>query len=137
FMLEFGGWVEQRGWRAEVAADALGAFRDPTIAFADRTLAGLHAKVLKRGRHFAEMTTEERHELRIALKKFRYAADFLLPLYGSRKQVRRFADALEDLQEELGRYNDMATTRTIMAGFAAEPAGRSPAAGAVIGWQAQ
>jgi inorganic triphosphatase YgiF len=137
FILELGGWIEQRGWRGDVSPEALGALGHPAIDFADRTLAELHAKVLKRGRHFNAMPPEERHKLRIAVKKLRYATDFLMPLYGSRKSARRFASELADLQEELGRYNDMATTRTIVAGFAVEPAGRSPAAGAVIGWQAQ
>jgi inorganic triphosphatase YgiF len=137
FMLELGGWIEGSGWRSDASAEALAALGDPAIAFAGRTLADLHARVIKRGRHFASMTPAERHKLRIAVKKLRYAADFLMPLYGTKKPVKRFATALEDLQEELGRYNDMATTRTIMAGFAADPAGRSPAAGAVIGWQAQ
>ncbi len=135
FILELGGWIEQHGWRGDLSADALGALGDPAIAFAGRTLAALHARVLKRGRHFSRMTTEERHALRIAVKKLRYATDFLMPLFGPRKS-KRFASELARLQDELGRYNDMATTRTIMAGFAADPAGRSPAAGAVIGWQA-
>jgi triphosphatase len=82
------------------------------------------------------MKPDERHKLRIAVKKLRYATDFLMPLYGARKPVKRFAAALAHLQEELGRYNDMANTRAIVASFAAEAAGRSPAAGAVIGWQA-
>lgn len=137
FILELGAWIEERGWRSEISPDALGVLGDPAIGFAGRTLAELYLKVLKRGRHFNGMTPEERHRLRIAVKKLRYATDFLLPLYGSRKPAKRFAAELAHLQEELGRYNDMATTRTIVSGFAGDPAGRSPAAGAVIGWQAQ
>ena len=63
--------------------------------------------------------------------------DFLGPLYRGRKIAKRFTASLADLQEELGRYNDMATTRKIVASFADDPAGRSQAAGAVLGWQAQ
>ncbi len=83
------------------------------------------------------MAPDERHKLRIAVKKLRYASDFLGPLYQGRKIAKRFAGSLDDLQEELGRYNDMATTRKIVASFADDPAGRSQAAGAVLGWQAQ
>lgn len=137
FVLELGGWIEQRGWRSDVSPEALGPLGDPAIDFAGRMLAELHAKVLKRGRHFNRMTPEERHRLRIAVKKLRYATDFLMPLYGSRKSAKRFASELGRLQEELGRCNDMATTRSIVSDFAGDPAGRSPAAGAVIGWQAQ
>ena len=110
---------------------------DPVIAFADRTLSALHAKVLKRGKHFKSMAPEARHELRIAVKKLRYAMDFLLPVYRDSKATKRFAKALSGLQEQLGRYNDMATTRKIVAGLGDDPAAQSQAAGAVIGWQAQ
>lgn len=136
FVLGLGGWIELRGWRSDISPEALGTLGDPAIAFAHRTLAALHAKVLKRGRRFDAMTPEARHRLRIAVKKFRYATDFLMPVCGSRKAAKRFAAELAHLQEELGRYNDMATTRTIVSGLARDPAGRSPAAGAVIGWQA-
>ncbi len=135
-ILELGGWIEQRGWRGDISPEGLGALGHPAVAFAQRTLATLHAKVLKRGRRFDAMTPAERHRLRISVKKLRYATDFLMPLCEARKAAKRFAAELAHLQEELGRYNDMATTRTIVAGLAHDPEGRSPAAGAVIGWQA-
>ncbi len=137
FLLELGGWIEQRGWRSNVSPEVLGTLGDPAIAFADRTLSALHAKVMKRGRRFKSLSPEERHKLRIAVKKLRYATDFLGPLYRARKIAKRYTAALADLQEELGRYNDMATTRKIVASFAEDPVGRSQAAGAVLGWQAQ
>ena len=63
-------------------------------------------------------------------------ADFLLPLYGPGKSVRRFNDRLDDLQEELGSYNDMATTASLLAGLGAESAESGNAAAAITGWQA-
>ena len=137
FLLELGGWIEKRGWRCDVSPETLGALGDPAVAFADHTLARLHAKVMKRGRHFKSMTPEERHQFRIAVKKLRYASDFLMPIYGRGKAVKRFTGHLVALQDELGRYNDMATTRALVASLGDGPAGRSQAAGAVIGWQAQ
>jgi len=136
FVLGLGGWIERRGWRSDVSPEAIGALGEPAVAFARRTLAALNARVLKRGRRFDAMTPEARHRLRIAVKKLRYATDFLMPVCGARKTARRFGAELTHLQEELGRYNDMATTRTIVGDFAGDAAGRSPAAGAVIGWQA-
>ena len=44
-----------------------------------------HAKVFKRGRRFKSLPPEERHRVRLAIKKLRYVADFLLPLYGQRQ----------------------------------------------------
>ncbi len=135
FLLELGAWIERRGWRADaIDAEALAA---PAAVFARRTLALLHARVLKRGRRFRSMKPEARHVLRIAVKKLRYATDFLGPMLGDGKTFRRYYGALAELQDQLGRYNDMATTERLVAGFASHPAGRSQAAGAVVGWQAQ
>ena len=70
------------------------------------------------------------------MKKLRYVADFLLPLYGHRKAARRFSRKLADMQEELGCYNDMATTVSLLAELAAESSDSGTAAAAIAGWQA-
>ncbi|MEO8266028.1 MAG: CYTH and CHAD domain-containing protein [Ilumatobacteraceae bacterium] len=44
------------------------------------------------------------HAIRILAKRARYAADAVVPLYG--KPARRFAEALADVQEVLGSYQD-------------------------------
>src|SRR5262249_44107651 len=106
------------------------------IGFAGRMLSGQYAKVLKRGRHFKSLDAEERHRLRLALKKMRYVSDFLLPLYGQRKSTRRFTRKLAGLQEELRSYNDIATTASLLAGLGAEARGSDTAAAAIAGWQA-
>jgi CHAD domain-containing protein len=52
--------------------------------------------------------------VRIQGKKLRYAVEFLQALYPrARAAEKRFADAIEELQESLGKLNDMATARTI------------------------
>jgi CHAD domain-containing protein len=94
-----------------------------------------YAKVLKRGRHLKSLDAGERHRLRLAVKKLRYVGEFLLPLYGQRKSTRRFSHRLAELQEELGCYNDMAVTASLLAGLGAESA-RNGAAAAIAGWQA-
>ena len=136
FVLLLGGWIEARGWRGDVAAEGLAQLADPTINFAARMLSGQHAKVLKRGRRFKSLAADERHRVRLAVKKLRYIADFLLPLYGDRKPVRRYSDRLTELQKDLGSYNDMATTASLLAGLAAEASDSASAAAAITGWQA-
>ena len=76
--------------------------------------------MLKRGRHFKSLKAEELHRVRLAAKRLRYVADFLLPLYGDRKPVRRFSRKLADLQEELGFYNDIAITTSLFERLGAE-----------------
>jgi triphosphatase len=136
FVIELGAWIEARGWRSDVAAEGLAQLAEPTLNFAARMLSGQHAKVLKRGRNFKSLATEERHRVRLAVKKLRYIADFLLPLYGDRKSTRRYSDRLTDLQKDLGSYNDMATTATLLAGLSAEASASANAAAAITGWQA-
>ena len=136
FVIGLGAFVEARGWRGDVAAEGLTQLAEPTINFAARMLSGQHAKVLKRGRNFKSLAVEERHRVRLAVKKLRYIADFLLPLYGDRKSTRRYSDRLTDLQKDLGSYNDMATTATLLARLSAEASGSSIAAAAITGWQA-
>ncbi|MDA9434969.1 hypothetical protein XH88_24830 [Bradyrhizobium sp. CCBAU 51627] len=135
FLIGLGGWIEARGWRSDVAPDHLAQLAEPATNFAQRILSAQHAKVLKRGRRFKSRSTEERHRVRLAAKKLRYVADFLLPLYGERKSAKRFSSKLADLQQQLGIYNDMATTASLLADIGKEP-GNSTAAAAIAGWQA-
>jgi triphosphatase len=99
-------------------------------------LSAQYAKVLKRGRHLKSMSPGERHRLRLAVKKLRYGTDFLLPLCGEGKSVKRFRDRLIGLQEELGSYNDMATTASLLSGLGVESPNSGTAAAAIAGWQA-
>ena len=138
FELALGAWVEQRGWRCNVAGDRLPELAAPAAVFAARALAKQHDRVLKRGRHFKHLPLEGRHELRLAVKKLRYTADFFLPLLGADGAAKRYARRLSRLQERLGRYNDAGTTRHLLAELAPDvmPASAREAFGAVLGWQA-
>ena len=141
FVIELGGWIEARGWRSDVPPEGLGQLAEPAINFAGRLLSERHMKALKRGRHFKSLSAEERHRVRLAIKKLRYAVDFLLPMYGQRKSTRRYFDKLADLQEELGAYNDMATTTTSADGHegrapTAAPQRRRSPAGRRMRWSA-
>jgi inorganic triphosphatase YgiF len=136
FVIELGAWIEVRGWRSDVPPENLTQLAEPAINFAGNILSARHMKALKRGRHFKSLSTQERHRLRLAIKKLRYAVDFLLPMYGQRKATRRYFDKLADLQEELGSYNDMATTSSLLAGLQTEALEGGTAAAAIAGWQA-
>ncbi|WP_421913302.1 CHAD domain-containing protein [Mesorhizobium sp.] len=110
FLLELGLWARQRGWRGDATPEGLAQLSKPTRRFAVDVLGALHRKAIKRGRHFDHLAADQRHQLRIALKKLRYVADFLLPVVGKTKQMKRYAQALARLQDTLGRFNDIART---------------------------
>jgi triphosphatase len=136
FILGLGAWIEARGWRSDIPPESLVQLAGPAADFARHLLSAQHAKVLKRGRHFKSLDPDERHRLRLAVKKLRYIAEFLLPLSGPRKAAKRFADKLADFQEELGAYNDMAVTAKLLAGLGTASLEGGSAAAAITGWQA-
>ena len=137
FLIGLGGWIETRGWRNDVAAEALGRLAEPAVDFAQRILSEQHAKVLKRGRRFKSLNVEELHRVRLATKRLRYLAEFLLPLYADRKSGRRFSRRLAGLQDDLGAFNDVAITASLLDGLGSEPPESATAAAAIAGWQAR
>jgi len=92
--------------------------------------------VLKRGRRFKSLPAEQLHRVRLATKRLRYLSEFLLPLYEDRRSALRFARRLAALQEELGAFNDMAVTASLLDGLGTEP-DSAIAAAAIAGWQAR
>jgi len=138
FQIALGAWIEARGWRANATPEGLAALSEPALVFASHVLSVQHRKVMKRSRHFAALTPEQRHKVRLAVKRLRYSVDFLLPLGPEGKSSRRYVRRLAALQDLLGVYNDMAVTGHLIAALAAptlSPDGHQ-ALGAVLGWQA-
>ncbi len=136
FVIRLGDWTEARGWRDAVGPEHLSLLAEPAFSFARRILSTHHTRVLRRGRHFKSLTAEQRHRLRLSVKKLRYVADFLLPLCTDRRSAKQFTSRLADFQDELGAFNDMATTGSLLAGLVAASAESGAAAAAIAGWQA-
>ena len=57
------------------------------------------------GRDFTGFSSEERHQLRIALKKLRYTAEFFRSLY-PKEHAKPYLSALAQMQNCLGHMND-------------------------------
>lgn len=139
FLLSFGALIERRGWRSGLPSEAMAVLAEPAEDFAGRVLARTHRQALKRGRSFGRLHPEQRHQLRLALKKLRYTAEFFLPLHDG-AAARRYLGRLSRLQEALGLANDAATTQHLLAELRG---GKAPgpelhfAAGAIHGWQSR
>ncbi len=123
-------WIEAGPW---LRKDGNVKREAPVEGFAAEELRRRAKRIRKRGRHLAELAPDERHRVRIAVKKLRYAAEFFAPLYegkGRAKRTKRFRDALGELQDRLGDLNDIAaaTTMAETAGDGAAPAARLLAA---------
>jgi inorganic triphosphatase YgiF len=133
-LLRLAAWADGRRWRDGGA----GELAAPLAEAAPRLLARRQRQVRRRGRHFAELPAPERHRVRIALKKLRYAADFFRSLYDSR-DVRRFSEPVAALQDALGHLNDVETVQRLMAELqqAGQPGDWREGAGLVVGWHAR
>ena len=135
FQIATSQWIQQKPWREDYGKAALMDL--PAREFAVQILDKLHSRVTKRGRHLARLSAEQRHRLRIAVKRMRYAADFFLPLFKEDKAIRRYAKALCELQDQLGVFNDAAVTSRLVQSLGPKrmKAAGERAAGAVVGWQ--
>ena len=138
FLLSLGHMVEHRGWRNEIDSEALAVLSQPIPAPADKILARLHRKALKRGAHFRQLDIHAQHNLRIDLKKLRYAAEFFLPLYAAHAPAKRYVRRLARLQANLGRARDIASARILVDAIRQDDQPTLHLAiGAVTGWLAR
>lgn len=77
----------------------------PIAKHARKVLRKTWKKSEKLGRGLDDLDEEQRHEMRKALKKLRYQAEFFAPLFG-KGTTHRFIERLKDLQDVFGYVND-------------------------------
>ncbi|HSK40454.1 MAG TPA: CHAD domain-containing protein, partial [Arenibaculum sp.] len=140
-VLRAGAWVEARSWRRQDLSEESARLFAPVRDLADELLEKRHRAVRKRGRRFERLSPEDRHKLRIAVKKLRYTCEFFRSLYDA-KPVRRYLKQLAALQDDLGHLNDVSTASKLLDGLTdraggPEGAGRCAGAGVVVGWHAR
>ena len=85
--------------------------------FARSELGKRHDKVVHRGRRLGSLDERRLHRLRIAIKKLRYAADFLRPAFAS-PLAKPYIEATVRLQGALGALNDRAVAAHVLADLA-------------------
>jgi CHAD domain-containing protein len=126
-------WFDNCGWCERGDGDDL---RRPIGGVAERVLQRRWRVARKRGKGFATQSPDQRHRLRIALKKLRYTTESLASLYAP-ERTELFVKGLKRLQDDLGHANDLRVAHEILAELA-PPAGRTdPIAEAgrqVLGW---
>ena len=122
FVLDVQTFLARRAWRTALSPADLGLLTSEAKDFAAAVLARLRRRALKRGKQLPDMPDAERHELRIALKNLRYAAEFFGGLFDDGKQVRQFLRIVADLQEDLGAHNDAATAESFINSLGLPPA---------------
>ncbi|MBV8503065.1 MAG: CHAD domain-containing protein [Paucibacter sp.] len=90
----------------------------------------LHRVVRKRAQDFLALSPVQQHELRKSLKRLRYLAEFVAPLFRKRARSGYF-DALTPAQDALGRLNDRSVA---LAAYEARPESEAAGKWFAIGW---
>jgi CHAD domain-containing protein len=136
----FHRWLAQRAWRSEPAQQA--APQEPLQPWAARALQAGHKKLVRSARDFARQSPQQRHALRLWVKRQRYATEFFETLPGAAPHAK-YRGCLHELQSSLGRANDAHIARVLL-GHALEgdpgvgAAGQAHGASRfVLGWLAR
>jgi CHAD domain-containing protein len=108
-----------------VVAEPAGEGATGPLAFARERLARRHKRIVTRLKTLGELPAEARHALRLQVKKQRYAASFLAPLFDP-TATRAYIGAAASLQDALGEANDRVDALRVVVEIAdaARPAGR-------------
>ncbi len=138
FVIDMHRWVERRSWREQPVTETAATLFRPAAVLGAEALHKSYRQVRKRGRVFADLPPDERHRLRIGVKRLRYALDFFGSLYRA-KAVREFTERLSRLQDDLGYANDVSVAHRLLDQLQARAEGSRKAAaryaGAlVLGW---
>jgi inorganic triphosphatase YgiF len=110
-----------------------GRLSEPVVDIAPELLEHLRRKVSKRGRRIRHRSEEELHDLRKALKRLRYALEFLAPLLKKRR-LKTYLHSCKELQEDLGTINDAAMAKTLARRLGKTDPAIHPAVAALESW---
>ncbi|MDM0112255.1 CYTH and CHAD domain-containing protein [Variovorax sp. J22R133] len=89
----------------------------------------LHKQLTQDGKHFESLDSDAQHRVRKRIKRLRYLADFVAPLFG-KADAERYIASLVPAQDALGEFNDEVVA---MAAYR-DAAERDPRAWFAVGW---
>ncbi|GBQ56902.1 CYTH and CHAD domain-containing protein [Komagataeibacter swingsii] len=120
-------WIEE-------AAFPQGAGQAVSLSHAaPELLDRLARKAGRKGRHIGELSPDERHDLRKALKKLRYGVTYFSALYPSRV-VETYVRRCRALLRHLGENNDATVAATLIHTLGAAHLKLAPVAGIFARW---
>jgi len=100
-----------------------------------KRLQRLHEQAVRDGRRFESLATEDQHRTRKRLKRLRYLAEFVAPLFADAKDEKkpaaeRYLKRLRPAQDALGEFNDEAVALALYR----EATARDARAWFAVGW---
>ncbi len=123
FVSSFAGML-RRGPEGEEHEE--GVANEPVVAVAPDLVSRRYKKWRKTGRNLSEESPpEEYHEFRKEGKRLRYALEFLGDVYGD-KPTARLVKPLKELQDGLGRHQDLIVAAELLENVAADARRLSP-----------
>jgi CHAD domain-containing protein len=140
-------WIEAGPWSASEDALQRARLEMPIETYAADLLEHRCKRIRRRGRRINDLDPEQLHRLRIQIKKTRYATEFFSSVYPGKKSAKhckKIRSSLMQLQNCLGRLNDIATHEALFSDIIASRAKglteeqsrhRAFAAGLIIGNQ--
>ena len=141
-MIDLGCAIACEAWRSdETEPEAAAILASTLTSHAKRVLAKRLSKASDLGERIEQLDIAERHQLRIELKKLRYAGEFFESLFPP-KATSAYLKTVAELQQIFGYLNDSATADKIIQRVLAanqdphEQTAIAWASGIVTGWHA-
>lgn len=106
----------------------------PLRPIAAKLLQRRHKKLVRTGAGFAALPNVQRHEVRIELKKLRYAAGYFRSLFPG-PETQAYRAHMSALQDELGALNDADVASALVDRLAGHSKPALIAGAAIKGWQ--
>lgn len=130
FLSRLDTWIAGAGWRAARDESRRDGGSEEAAAFAARTIEKRVLKILRRGKSLERMSSADRHEIRIAIKKCRYGIEFFAEAL-PKQSTRGLARKLKSLQDDLGHSNDVDVAQDMIAALSARTKDRTSKAALV------
>jgi CHAD domain-containing protein len=124
FVLDVATWIETGDWMRSDNAQKGIPGKTKIAKCAAKQLNRHWKKMAKRGKHPDALSARQRHKLRIAAKRLRYASEFFADVFPGKKAARRrkrFVAGLKALQDCLGDLNDIAVNKRLSASLVDSP----------------
>jgi inorganic triphosphatase YgiF len=123
--VEIATWIETGDWMHPDGAGMDLSGKGTITETAVKQLNRHWKKLVNRGKHIDALDPQQRHKLRIAAKKLRYASDFFADVFPGKNVARRrkrFTALLKALQDCLGDLNDIVVNERLSASLVTSPA---------------
>jgi triphosphatase len=132
-LLKLSQWFASRSWRNQPVSEQSALLMAPIGTVVPTLIGRRYRRVKKSADGFAQLSLQQHHEFRIAVKKLRYTIEVFKDLFDSR-ELAQFIRLLKPLQDHLGYVNDVRVANELLTDLQIPNAGVARAAGIVLGW---